>query len=930
MAVGATPRASAVSCAPGACGAGAGGPGRGPATPDDGEGVAGARLRGPTESEYDRRPVRATNDERPGTRDRRFAADWIHGVLEARPVRLVLSAAIVASLLPASERIAPAGWFAALFGVEFAARVYVHWDRRRRGRTRPGGWATSLLVLDFLALVSFAPIPDAWGEARWLRLFRLSRMLLLAGYWAPLARDLWVVVSRRERWQQVLWMGGTVGIMSFAGATLIHHLGADAVDFDGDGVVTAQDRRFFALLWWSFRQIQDPGNMLASPASIVALVVSFGLTVFGLFLVSFLIGLGTDVVRELVELGRTRPPGLSGHTVIVHADARVELLLRELFGFYRKSEGLRRAFRSPASLRHLWDGLSGTVAPDFVVAGADEEEPPFLKRRDFARVVYRAVTEREQDFLERVDGHRARRLLLLADHARADPDARTVETLFFLASALDEAHDPDDRKRLVLAEILDEAHLAAAAGAVARMRSVRGLAVPTERLLGLFWSCLLREPGAGRLLTELLSSHGREIYTVIFDATALSFRTPRPAWLPADARTAFAPFVARGLSVTSRSVVPLALLCGPQDDESYGGWTVYFGGADPVPTDPVRGVVVVADNVAGARALVEDGARAPVSAPAPSFEWDLRPRAPGPIPAGATVVVGFREGTAHLVADVLRADPSRRVLVLVEDAAAAGRARRRLEAHALACSLSRAQHESGVFEVRDDDVAYVCGRGRGTVHVHVAPVLDAAQLSDLPGGFGSVCEAPAVVFVADPNGRADARTVSALFQILGLARHRRWSPPRLLVEVSEVELARRLSGELARRYPDVAGRVEVHAFDELRSLFLFQSVIVPGFDAIYTTILSARGRRLRRLAPPVLGGERATFEDLVRAGDARGIRVLAVDLYDPLQPQGTCTRVAPRRGDPGFVLDQGSLAAVWAVVPAGPSEDASAPTSSAT
>ncbi len=37
---------------------------------------------------------------------------------------------------------------------------------------------------------------------------------------------------------------------------------------------------------------------------------SVGLTLFGLFLVSFLIGLGTDVVHELLELSRLRPAGL--------------------------------------------------------------------------------------------------------------------------------------------------------------------------------------------------------------------------------------------------------------------------------------------------------------------------------------------------------------------------------------------------------------------------------------------------------------------------------------------------------------------------------------------------------------------------------------------------------------------------------------------
>ncbi len=856
--------------------------------------------------------VRTTDPSRAAARPGRLAG-WVDGILEARPTRIVLSAAIVASLVPQPALGIPNAYFVALFAAELAARIYVFWDARRRGTsgTAPA-WTLSLLLLDFLALLSFAPVPETWAEARWLRVFRLSRMLLLAGYWAPLAKDLWLVVSRRERWQQVLWMGVAVGLLSFAGATLLAHLGGGEVDFDEDGTASANDRRFFALLWWSFRQIQDPGNMLASPSSTVALFVSLVLTVFGLFLVSFLIGLGTDVVRELLELGRVRPPGLAGHTVIVNVDARAERLLRELFGFYRKSEGLRRALENPTSLRHLWDGLRGTVAPDFVVTGPTPEEPAFLKDRDFARVVYRSATEREQDFLERVDGHRARRLLLLADHERPDPDARTVETMFFLAGALDEAGHDGPAKRLLLAEVLDEAHLAAAEAALASTRTVRGIAVPTERLAGLFWSCLVREPGAGRLLTELLSSRGREIYTVIFDAEALSLRVPRPAWMPADPKEAFPAFEAHALGLSERSVAPFALLCGRRGDEAYGHLDVYFGGDDPVPDAPVRGMAVVADNVAGARALAvarPAGGSDPGDPPPLSFE--------PAVGAGAlrrVVVLGFRRATAHMAADLLRACPTLDVLVLVPDERAARRARGHLSAHALACSLSRARHESGTFRVEGAAVRYVCSAGEGRIAVAVADVTDPTVLDGLPDGFGSICDADAVVFVAEPSGAADARTTAAVFEILALSALHGRTPPRLLVEVSEAELAHRLAADLGRRFWDAPGHVEVHAYDELRSLFLFQSVVVPGFDALYTTMLSSRGRRLRRLVPSPPPAGPVTFPDLVRAASARSLRLLAVEVGDGPHDPDARLFVAPRPDEEGYRVVPSKLAAVWAVV----------------
>ncbi|RMG98797.1 MAG: hypothetical protein D6705_04825 [Deltaproteobacteria bacterium] len=854
-------------------------------------------------------------------RSGRLAAQ-VERILEARPVRILLSAAIVASLVPDFEAPWPMAWFATLFAAEFVARGFVLWDTRRRGvdgGVGIGAWG--LLVLDFLALLSFAPVPATWQEARWLRVFRLSRMLLLAGYWAPLARDLWVIVSRRERWQQVIWMGVAVALLSFAGATLIFHLGDGEVDFDGDGRITAHDRGFFNLLWWSFRQIQDPGNMIASPRSVAALVVSLVLTVFGLFLVSFLIGLGTDVVRELLELGRVRPPGLAAHTVIVNVDSRIEELLRELFRFYRKSEGLRRALRSPSRLHRLWDGLRGTVGPDFVVTGKTAEEPEFLKDRDFRRVIYRAATEREQDFLERVDGHRARRLLLLADHEREDADARTVETLFFLASALD-AEDPGhDGSRLLLAEVLDEAHVAAAETAVARARTVRGITVPSERLIGLFWATCLREPGAGRLLVELLTSHGREIYTVIFDARALSFRVSRPPWLPADPVAAMGPFVEHALSLPKRPVAPLALLCGRPGDEAYGHLDVYFGGGE-TPAAPVRGIVVVADNVAGARALATDERSEAPPPPASVWPLDVAPSA-GLGDASGTgrprvVVFGFRRSTAHMVADLLRAEPAASLTVVVGDEQEADGVRRALGAHALSCSLSGASHESGVFEVAATTIRYRCRHGEGTVEIAVADrtaVADPTFLDDLPGGLGSVCEVDAVCFVADPSGAADARITATVFEILTLATARRLVPPRLLVEVSETDLANRLAADLFARFPDVPDRVEVHAYDALRSFLLFQSVVVPGFDAIYTRILSSRGHRLRRVVPRAQPPASIAFPDLVRSCAARGLRLIAVEEGDgPTDPHRTL-HVAPLPNDPGYAVYPGRLAALWVVMP---------------
>jgi hypothetical protein len=126
-------------------------------------------------------------------------------------------------------------------------------------------------------------------------MLRVVRLVALLSYWAPALRDLRVVLLRRERSRQVVVMGALVGLLTFVGALALDQLdiasGAN-IDYDDDGEVTERDHKFHVHLWWAFRQIQDPGNMLGAPEAAGAVVVSMVLTVFGLFLVSFLIGLG--------------------------------------------------------------------------------------------------------------------------------------------------------------------------------------------------------------------------------------------------------------------------------------------------------------------------------------------------------------------------------------------------------------------------------------------------------------------------------------------------------------------------------------------------------------------------------------------------------------------------------------------------------------
>ncbi len=839
------------------------------------------------------------------------AARAVHDALESPLTRLVLSGAIVVSLLPGADEAGLSALFFALFAAEFALRLFVTVaPPMRDGRPQRRSLAWALLALDLLALLSFLPLPEHVAQTRWLRLFRLSRMLLLAGYWAPLAHDLWGIVSRRERARQVVWMGGVVALLSFAGAAVLHHLERAPVDFDGDGALGPGDRQFLALLWWSFRQIQDPGNMLASPAAVGAVAVSLALTVFGLFLVSFLIGLGTDVVRELLELSQIRAPGLRGHTVIVHVDARTQRLLWELMRYYRKLLPAGARVLSRTWWRRLWFERAGLWGARYVVVGRERDAPSFLHAPGLARIVYRRHTDDEDEFLRRVDARTARRILLLADHEDDDPDPRTIESLFFLADALRPEVVPGGR--LLLAEIVHEGHIAPARAAVADMADVRGFVVPTERLVGLFLSAVLRNPGLGPLLTELLSSHGHEMYTCIFRMRGLSYQPACPAWLAGDPAAGLAELGRRGRGAPS-PVLPVALLMGQRDGD---GRVVELrpefapGATQAAKSREVVGFVAVAEHFGRVRQLVASAAAPapgePEPDPVPALAPTLAPR------LRTLVLCGFRDGTAHLLADLLRALPGLRVLVLVDDAARRQRVMDAVRAHHL-CRAPDDGAGSGVFRVDADEVRFECSTGQGEIHVEDADWAASDVLHELPAGFGPVTGVDALLYVAARDGASDARITTSLLKVELLARAA-GRGPRVVAEVSESGLARRLRARFApREGPRAPGTLDVQAYahDDLRAMFLFQSVVVPGFERVYGELLAAGGASFERRVPAAAYDGPATFVALAASLAAAGDHLIAVEVGRPGATPRLC--VAPAPGQPGRRFAPGSLRAVWVV-----------------
>lgn len=878
----------------------------------------------------------------------RFALD-VERVLDGFAMRLALSVAIIVSLLPLEWAAQLDPLFLLLFGSEFLVRLFVVLTAPPRGaadtdltgerissgigesRSSRAG-AVTLLVIDFIALLSFFPFTRNPQAARWLRLFRLTRMLLLVGYWAPLVRDLWSIMARRERARQIVLMAVTVGGLSFAGAVVLHHLGESSIDANGDGAIDAGDRQFANLLWWAFRQVQDPGNLLESPHAIPVLFTSMLLTLFGLFLVSFLIGLGTDVVSELLELSRLRPAGLRGHTVVVGVNPSTERLLSELMRYYRTL--------SPAEARPLTLGWWRDVAQRifrrarYLVVGREEEPPVMLRHPDLAGIVYRQHAEQDHVLIARADLLSARRVLLLADPDEDDPDVETIQTLLTLVERIDAIPEHrlalpwKDRHRVIIAEILQESHVPAARAALRGGRArLRAFVVPTERVLAMFVAGVVQRPGLGGLLEELLTHSGHEIYTCFFRSEGLGFRLDAPPVLPADSTVALERMVRRGLDRGDAStVVPLGLLIMPAGATDPGDFEVVFnpGSREPSPLtagQEVIGFVAVGDTFAAIREFAEDLVDHPVEpGDEPDPPWAGDPvdvkleRAPQTC-LDRVLICGFRPSTIYMLEQLMEGQAGADVLVLLRTDSEREAAVAALESHSALVErrLLPLRHASA-FHARDDG-SFTLQAGPeaaepSRVRFAVADWVASRSLVDLPEGFGHVASLDAVVFIADEH--SDARTTTALLKLEALLAAAGAEPgrPRVVAEVGDGRLAARLQDHCKKADKH---HIRIYSVQQLRAFFLFQSVVVPGFDVVYSELLGNWGQSFVRLRPAKPATGRCTFPQLALSLWREGMLLLAVEF---LRDDGRGTlHVAPARGEPGAEIDLSRLRSVWVIAP---------------
>ncbi|MBW2735540.1 MAG: ion transporter [Deltaproteobacteria bacterium] len=756
--------------------------------------------------------------------------------------KLGLSTLIIVSVLPFAWVESASLLFFGAFALELVLRVVVlRYELHTRALSKT---ELVMLALDVLATLSFLPLGGLFSSqgARFLRLIRLSRMLMLLSYWSPIGKEIWVIISKRERRYQLLFVASMVVILTFAAALLLYHFG-NTIDFNEDNKLN--DRSFWSVVWWSFRQIQDPGNMVKDASATLAFAFSLVLTTFGIFLIAFLIGIGTSVVSELVDVGRERRIGMGEHSVIANLGLHSRVLVEELVRYYRKS------------LR----------SPKLVTLGSGSARPDYMLDEELRRVRYRQGSATVLHDLIKVDSDRARRVILLGEGEEALADSQVISQILSVREINDTCQ--------IFAELVTRDNVDAARLAGGR----HTVPILTHELVSKLLADILTFPGVETLYDQLLSSRGSEVYTCIYGMGAMEKHAA-----PTATSQRFSELVAR--AHREHGVLLMGTLTGKDDDE--GTYAL-----NPQSTAEFDGLFGLANNFQKLRTCAIGLAEKAPKRASTRQQKVIIPcieASSGRETFSKVLLCGYHQGLGDLCRELVGFSPGVEIFLFVP----------RIEhLYQLARNLGPSegdQHAMAELEARlaSPMLAALPGEtlppvrivleGGSAAHLMAGDWSEEATLTKNRGDY-RLKEMEAVFFsYTMPDADPDARTALASLKLHHVARStpERVHPRlRTLCEVLDNDKAALFSSHFTQKQKPPA---LVVCTEHLRHAFMAQAVFVPRVAAIYHELLSHCGQSLRRVRLQAISEEEArevTFGELAETLQSRdGLLPLAVELPD--------------------------------------------------
>ncbi len=777
--------------------------------------------------------------------DRRPFAVRLFELFESRFIRLFLAILVIVSLLPlgaADMQLRPL--FVLAFGVELYARAAMWW----RGHRETSRLAVAFALADAIAFVSFLPLEGLVSEQHlhWLALLRLTRLLLLVRFAKDLARDIYAILTRREQLQTLGLISGAVLVLSFVSAVILSQL---AIDIDPRNARMDFGER----LWWSFRQIESADNLVTTlKVNPLVAALSLLLTVTGVFLISFVIGVGANVVEQVVKAERRRALHYRGHTIVVGNVHDGEELIREFVRIYAKNRQVPAPERLLTWLRYMRPRARGTF-PRVALLSRKDDPPDFLVEPIMRWVVYRQGDQGDPVDLARVNAHDAKRAILLADRSHGhEADAVSVSSLAALR-----AQNPD-------CHIYVEVEDSATNDIVSQVGGPHTVALDVPRFLGMFLCQHLILPGVEDLYRDLLTADGAEIYTHIFvdpkEADRLAsrgapFRFEDLLQLAAEHDVVLIGVYLGQDAVqrNPRGVVPMEDLfpwLNPAADVELPELRALGAVRGLVPARTLRGLIGISEGYLALRAFAAAVAAGVPPGPAPSEKPSVVALTSSSLtlpPSGPrrVALIGFSEALPSLLRELSRFVADVEVALFLSE-----RGDEKLP-------LPRRLESLGVGFDSADPLPGKLGQcfplekaGKLTIYTHDAPDLSrfaAGRLKELPAF-------DAVVFLSEPSGGdRDARTALRVLRFVRLLEDNQVPKGlclHLLAEFVSVDKGLYIQRHLEPRkcgFSDERDlRLTLIAKETIKSYFMVHSAFVPGVSDLYSRLLEEAGQDIVR------------------------------------------------------------------------------------
>lgn len=187
------------------------------------------------------------------------------------------------------------------------------------------------LVIDIIALASFLPSNVLSLETKYLRLFRLIRLFKLLRNFSGTFYEIKLIIKAKSLSRQLRILVMTIIIIAFIGSFVLMLYVPD----NNGKVPGITVNNIFKGAWWCLRQMADPGNMASFPEvrNFQHGVLSFMLMVSGVLVLSFIIGIGSEVIRSLIEITRNKPIEIVRHYLLCGWEPQNSVLVKQLFSY---------------------------------------------------------------------------------------------------------------------------------------------------------------------------------------------------------------------------------------------------------------------------------------------------------------------------------------------------------------------------------------------------------------------------------------------------------------------------------------------------------------------------------------------------------------------------------------------------------------------